>query len=93
MGEEPDHSKIYVEAIMVVNKNKKSPSFPGYYGLGSANEYYYPNLFENRFTPREKHATQDKMRADLPEIQRHICVNSAYSCKLNSTRTTLLEKI
>ena len=23
MGEEPDHSKIYVEAIMEVNKNKK----------------------------------------------------------------------
>ena len=69
MGEEHDHSKIYVEATMEVNKNKKSPYFPEYYGFGFANEYYYPNLFESCFTPREECATQDEMRAHFFEIQ------------------------
>ena len=39
--------------------------------MGSAN-YYYPYLFENRFTPREERATQDEMRAHLSNIQRHM---------------------
>ena len=40
--------------------------------MGLANEYYYPNLFENHFTPREERATQDEMRVHLSEIQRHM---------------------
>ena len=57
---------------MQVNKNKKSSFFPAQYGLWSANEYYYPNLFENCFTPREERATQDEMKVLLSEIQRHM---------------------
>ena len=63
MGKEPDHSKIYVDAIIEVNKNKKKTLIAlWYYGLRSANEYYYPNLFDNWFTSREEHATQNEMR-------------------------------
>ena len=70
MGEEPDHSKIYVEAIMEVNKKNK-PLFLGYYGFGPANKYYYLNIFENRFTPREEHTPQDETRAHISELQRY----------------------
>ena len=59
---------------MEVNKNKNRLLFPGNMVLGSANEYYYPNLFENRFTPREECETQDEIRAHLSEILRHIYV-------------------
>ena len=40
--------------------------------MGSANEYYYPNLFENQFTPREQRKTQEEMRAHLDAMERNM---------------------
>ena len=42
---------------------------PRYYSWRSANEYYYPNLYENQFTPQEGSVTQDEMRTNLSKIE------------------------
>ena len=93
MGEEPDHFKIYLEVIMEVNKNKKNIFVSWVLWFGVRQWILLPPIFFKTDSPLEKSALLKIKWGRISLSLSGICMNFAYSCKLNSTRTTLIEKI